>query len=541
MRPHAAARVLRSPALRVAVLLGAFLALAWTSARQHSPAQHEDHYVYAGVQGLRHGAWEIGAGTPAGLLQLAAAPLLLLDLDPRDGPTAEHERSRDLFLYRNRLPWQRILAAARLPFLALGVALGILVFAWARSLYGDAGGFVALAVYVTSPGMIANTQLANQDFGVAAASLASLYALWCLCQQTTPTRVVVTGLALGAALLTKFSAFALLPVGLVVALWDLRRSSPPGRLRDRTLALLGVAAIAGLVVWADYGFAVGTLGGARAELLAAHATGAPRSLCPIGERIGSLSVPAPHFWCGLSSQLWHGSSGHLNYFRGEFSFRGWWSYYLVTILYKVPIPVLLAFALRSLTALRGWRRSGASREAPFLLLFPAVVLALFSASPTQLGERYILLAYPPVFVWLGGLARLPLPAPWKAAGAALLGGWLIVGLLRIHPHHLMYFNEIAGGPTRGWRTLVAGCDLGQDLGNLERYVREREIPEIAVSCKGCEAIDLLDLPQRPLGCRPTSGFVAISVHQALLPCYAWLRPYEPIDRIGYSILVYRIP
>ena len=142
---------------------------------------------------------------------------------------------------------------------------------------------------------------------------------------------------------------------------------------------------------------------------------------------------------------------------GVSSFRGWWSYYPVTLLYRVPVPILLLFLLRAITALCDRWRGVRAPESPFLLLFPALILLVFSASPTQLGERYILLAYPPLFVWIGGLARVSFPSPWKPLGAALLAAWLVVGTARIPPHYLMYFNEIAGGPTQGWKTVHAGA------------------------------------------------------------------------------------
>ena len=41
--------------------------------------------------------------------------------------------------------------------------------------------------------------------------------------------------------------------------------------------------------------------------------------------------------------------------------------------------------------------------------------------------------------------------------------------------------------------------------------------------------------------------MALSVGRSLIPapgmaddCYDWLRPHDPVDRIGHSILVYRI-
>ena len=448
------------------------------------------------------------------------------------------------FLYQNRVPASQILMAARTPFLALGAALGLVIFCWARRLYGDAGGLFALGLYVLSPAMLAHSQFTNQSFGVAAVSLMVLYTLWRLCERATAGRVLVAGLVMGGAQLTKFTAAALLPVSLMLVFWDSwtqRASARRASLAARLLALASVWAIAGLVVWADYRFEVGALADAHDQLLAAHGSFYPDGVCPIGARFGAWVVPAPHYWCGLSFQLWHGASGHENYLAGEYSSQGWWYFYLVTLLYKVPVPLLIFFAIRAVTAVRERVRGIRAPAAPFLLLFPGLILLVFSMSATQLGERYILAVYPPIFVWLGGLASSGLRTPWTRVAGGLLCAWLLLGTLWIHPHHLMYFNEIAGGPTRGWKTIVAGYDLGQDVGNLERYVRDRDIPSIAVACQGCEWRGVLELPQQPLPCRPTTGYVAVSVYKRLERCFAWLDAHEPIDHVGYSILIYRIP
>ena len=46
-------------------------------------------------------------------------------------------------------------------------------------------------------------------------------------------------------------------------------------------------------------------------------------------------------------------------------------------------------------------------------------------------------------------------------------------MLRVHPNYLAYFNEAAGGPSRGWRWLVdSNIDWGQDLPLLAKWQRE---------------------------------------------------------------------
>ena len=50
----------------------------------------------------------------------------------------------------------------------------------------------------------------------------------------------------------------------------------------------------------------------------------------------------------------------------------------------------------------------------------------------------------------------------------------MVSVLLYHPYYLAYFNQLAGGPSGGYRVLVdSNLDWGQDLPGLVRYVIDR--------------------------------------------------------------------
>jgi hypothetical protein len=404
--------------------------------------------------------------------------------------------------------------------------------------------------------MLAQTQFAHQDFGVAATCTLACFVFWRMCEASRPGRIfvvsVLAGCATGAALLTKYTALALLPTFAVVGVVDVflrRRAEWAPKLGVRVAALGVLASVALLVVWAAYDFEIDTLRRANGRIAVAHAQLSAFTVCPLVRQVPDWSAPAPVYLCGLSSQLFHGFElGHTSDLAGERSTTGWWSFYLWTLLYKQPIPLLALLALRSGFGVAGFLRGERRGELRFVLAFPFLIFVVMSAAQTQLGERSILPVLPPLFVWVGGLARSLRTWPalrWASAGLLV---WMAVGVALIHPHPLMYFNEIAGGPDRGWRKVVSGYDLGQDLGNLERYVEERKIESLQLACIGCrERLRTLDLPSRPLGCEEEPGWVALSVGRSRIPapgmpddCYDWLRPHHPVDRIGHSILVYRI-
>jgi len=63
--------------------------------------------------------------------------------------------------------------------------------------------------------------------------------------------------------------------------------------------------------------------------------------------------------------------------------------------------------------------------------------------------------------WRSGLALRGRLVPAVTVACLL---WTAGGTLLNHPHHLAYFNELAGGPENGWKHLLGSSfDWGQDV------------------------------------------------------------------------------
>ena len=114
--------------------------------------------------------------------------------------------------------WQSRLAdptAARLATLLAACFLGMIVFAWARALYGPWAGAFSLFLYTFDPNIQAHAQWVTTDVYAALGVTAALFFSWRLVRRPRPLRAVLAGAALGFALLTKFTCvhlFALLPL-----------------------------------------------------------------------------------------------------------------------------------------------------------------------------------------------------------------------------------------------------------------------------------------------------------------------------------------
>jgi hypothetical protein len=126
-----------------------------------------------------------------------------------------------------------VLAWARFPMLLLTLALGWTVFACARRLGGTWGGLLCLSVYVSMPAFLTFGPLVHTDI---AAALSSLLALWTFAEvwrEPTRKNVLLFGLCLAGALLSKFTAGILFFAFVALAL-SLRWRPIPGQPADKT-------------------------------------------------------------------------------------------------------------------------------------------------------------------------------------------------------------------------------------------------------------------------------------------------------------------
>jgi hypothetical protein len=461
-----------------------FAALAAIAMFQNTAACDEiGCHIPSGYLYLHSGRFSGGLGNPPLGQALIALPVKLLGI------------SYPLFSEAH-------LSLFRLPVVLMALGLGVAVYLFARSLYGKDAALVSLACYVLCPNILAHGTLATVDLPVSLFAFLAVFGLWRWTQKPSLARAIATSLAIAFAVTTKVSALLLFPltVMLIVLAWVLLGAGASDRpLRSgakRSSSLLEVAGLLTCIAFISY--------------LVIHA---------VYLRMPSLSHALPsQFGAMVRMKLQDTKGGHPAYLLGQYSKSGWWYYFPIALLTKTPLPTL------ALAGIGLWKLD--RRTALFVCLPASAFFAAAMAGNVDIGIRHILPVYPFLHLMAGRGALLLWTRSWK--GAVLLTGMLVLvaEAVWIAPHHLSYFNVLAGGSSRGYRVLAdSNYDWGLDDRLLERRVK---------SLTGPYAID---------PARPTAGRVFVNANALILKPdhYDWLKGLRPIGRVAYSWFEYDVP
>ena len=267
------------------------------------------------------------------------------------------------FLYASGNDHDTLLWRARLAMIPLGVVLGGLCYVWARRLFGVPAGFVALIVFVFSPSMLAHGPLATSDLAAALTFTAALGSFWLVLHRASPARVAGSALLMGLLFVTKFSAFVMVPVCLVLVairigngrplIWWMRRRRHVLARDQRDLlgatGLILLAHVVGviLVIWASYGFRYSVFRDAvpgRDRMFlgeTVHTLAEDVAVRPVLVLAHDLRVlPEPYVF-GLAHVL-NRSGRFIGFMNGRYSVDGWWTFFPYCWLVKTPFGRLRA-------------------------------------------------------------------------------------------------------------------------------------------------------------------------------------------------------
>ncbi|MDY0042100.1 MAG: glycosyltransferase family 39 protein, partial [Desulforhabdus sp.] len=462
----------------------------------------------------------------------AALPLLLGHYTFPSGDRHDNFKASFDFFYNSGNDAKSMLLQGRVMISLLGVALGLLVYAWSSRLFGYAGGLISLVLYAFSPAILAHSRLATSDLVVTFCFAASLWSLWRLLHRISIATLAINCLALGALFVSKMSAVLIVPVGLVLLVIRLFVNEPlPIRLweRERSLTtrtsqipvflcviVLQVMLVSGIVS-AFYGFrysaskpsaptmqkapvqqkkaevkpAAGAEAKKRAKQQPEARTKTARKAVTVPGYIKRIMQVNREFHL-LPEAYLHGlyvvtaySLVRPAFFNGEYGTEGWRWFFPYCFLVKTPIPLFIVLFLAALASAANWIRLRAQERLP---LYKSIGKSFYRTSPLwvfllaywtvavntglNIGERHILPVYPATFILAGaasGWLRFRSRLIPAILGILLLA--FAVESLRIWPNYLAYFNQIVGGPKNAYRHLVdSSLDWGQDLPQLKKWM-----------------------------------------------------------------------
>ena len=505
-------------------LLAAFFFQSLCSSLLKSPTFDEPAHLAAGISYLRTRVFHANLQHPPLLKELSALAAMAagarwpqtelareLIANPPENSGAEWLVGTDIIAGNGP---GRILFWARLPMILLATLLGLLVYLWGRKLLGEDAALGALFLYAADPTLIAHSYLVTTDVGLAAFTVLFLMLLWNYTQRPDARGPFLAGLALGAALASKYSAVFLLPVALVLLV--------AARGRRFLGPFLAMCAAAFLVIEIVFLF--------RSPVL---------------------------YWQGVQLVNADHDPRYLSFLAGELQPR-FYSYFAAAYLLKEPLAAILLAAIGLAVLLRSKTKSYLPKL--FLLLPPLVLFAAYTAKAGNMGFRYMIPTLPFAFLLGGaGLAWLfRQPSQWARGAALLLCAWSAIAAAGIYPDHLSYFNEAAcllrdpaqigwdGGSRCGTAWLDdSNVDWGQGVKQLRQWLKQRGIRQpVHFAYFGsfppqdygllCTAFN----PDR----EPSPGLYAVSAHFVARATAggSWIGRTPPTAIVGHALYLYEV-
>ena len=423
---------------------------------------------------------------------LAGAPLLFVQpnewkpekIDPSK-PSDQHEWDYTMHFWQdNRASFEIISFWSRLPMIALTLVLGVLLFVFARDLFGPRVALLSVLLFALEPTILAHGRIVQTDIPATFGLLLSVFALCRYLRAPSWKGACGVGAAAAVAMIAKYSMLVLGPVLFVVFVGLIVRQ-PERRgvlLKHAALALVALL----LVINAAYFFYYRPLTEGDLKWIA-DCFPATASFTTATIRTLRLFLPTD-FVMGVYWQLHHSRVGHPASLLGMYSNYGWWYYFPVAFALKTTIP----FLLLSVSAL-GWAAwhfvKGRDWRWAALLIPFVLYTGLMITSPIDIGVRYYLPGY--VFLvilsaaFLDYLLRPSSIVPRAIALLALF--WMGLEAWRAYPNYIPYMNQLAYARPHWWYLSDSNVEWGDDAKELASFLHARGEERVRGLLLGCFA------------------------------------------------------
>jgi dolichyl-phosphate-mannose-protein mannosyltransferase len=416
----------------------------------------------------------------------------------------------------------------RLANILLSLGLLYWVYIEARRLFGQRGGIIALATGALSPTLISNSSLANLDLPITFVFFGAIVLFWRYLRKPGWKNLALFSIVSGAALLTKVTAFYLLPIYIAMIFLFLVYKGPRRYLRLRfrnkkqgfgalALHLLAASILVVLVINAGYLFQ-GSFS-SKLALIESSMSSWP-SFIKVTLNYLMLALPTGFVEATLG-KIQYASAGNATFLLGQHSTTGWWWYYPVCLLLKVPL-IYIAFIILALYCPIRYKKI--SYSFPWLIIVSFLLFAIFT-NKAQIGIRHLLPIFPFAFIAIGSLATLKI----RSFRLVYISGgmYILCKLILIMPYPLSFTSILTMGNGYKWMA-DSNFDWGQGNQEIQKTLQENPSWKI------------------PQPHHPESGTFIIrsnhllDFHSKDKESFAWLRSFKPQQRIASTGLVFNI-
>jgi len=450
-----------------------FLAELLFSVRHLSQTVDEPVHLYTAYRYVRCGDLTLSPEHPPFAKVIAITPLLFMDFDldctPRKLNELEQFNASLDWLYAH--DWRRGLQRARMAISIFAVGLYALTWMIARRMFGLRTAVMASALFVFEPNILAYGALVLTDISLAATLLFAVFSFYLWISKRKLSLLFLAALATGLSLLSKASGIVILPILVLLAIGDtlVQRTDLRSTFRLAIRNLLAVAVIfiiAFGVLWLGYGMRfAASPGHPRVDYVPQNAGLTTRTHFAM-KRYHLLPEA---YLDGFAAARGISNNDGPSFVAGKFYPRSPWfatPFYLsirntsaMLALYLIGVVgIALAFSRRP-------------REWLFLLLPPALYLAICMHSSLLGGIRYLLPAVPFLLIAAAaGCVELTRSSRWVQVLVFCLVVLHALSSLRAYPNYLSYANELWGGSEDAYK-YVSWPDIGQSYIEAKTYLQ----------------------------------------------------------------------
>jgi hypothetical protein len=428
--------------------------------------------------------------------------------------------------------------AGRFLSLLVSLVLGILIYYWSSQWYGFAAGLSSLVFYLLCPNFLAHAIFLSSDIYACLFIALTTYFFSRFSTKGKTQDFIVFSFCFGMGLISKFSLLHMVPIlGIIVAIKYYTFRGKARLFTKRHIALLLTFIFTNwLIISASHLF-YDMFFPLNQYTYRSFAFGQLTEM--LGRLAGYIHIPLPSSYFRsmdivmFFDNLGGGLTGSINgkpYILGQYNTHGFWYYYLVSFLFKVPIPLIIILTAGLILYGKEFKFVHFFQREVFLavpVFYYLVYMSCFYS--TQIGIRHILIIFPFLFVFAGYLFHWIYGSAFRWIIPVMMV-WELISVGSYFPHFLPYTNEFILQKKNAYKK-IGDTNLCYSEGRqyLNEYLATNK--NAVYSPKG-----------------RVSGIVVIEVNDflgiqenSIDGKYDWLHGQEPVGHIHSQYLIFDVP